>query len=201
MHKHPMLLAFPVCLLALIVGCKDTKRSVAADIVLDFRSVDGSVQTGTIYVGKDRLRVDWGVFADVFDLNKRRGWRIIPQTKTYSDLFNKDLSTFAPEMTNGSLCPHATVPSRCKLSGVEQTDGRTVKRWALWDPRGYYVYYWTDEKLGITVRCKIGRATYEVKNLRDMIVPHEMFELPAGYKWEARPELRDRGEGVFKASL
>ncbi|MGA2991646.1 MAG: hypothetical protein ABSD88_14315 [Candidatus Korobacteraceae bacterium] len=156
--------------------------------------------TGTIYVGKDRLRLDWGVIADVFDLNKRRGWRIAPRTKTYNDLFNKDLSTFAPEMTNGSLCPNATVPSKCKLLGAEQRDGRTVQKWDLWDPRGYHVYYWTDEKLGITIRYELGTITYEVKNLRDMVVPDSIFELPAGYNWMERPELLDR-EGIFKASL
>lgn len=56
-------------------------------------------------------------------------------------------------MKNGSLCP-AQVPSACKLVGHEELDGRMANKWDVWNPHGFHVYFWTDEKLGITLRSE-----------------------------------------------
>jgi hypothetical protein len=47
------------------------------------------------------------------------------------DLIDKDLSTFAPQITNGSLCSYAQVPSMCKLVGREEVNGRIANKWDL----------------------------------------------------------------------
>jgi hypothetical protein len=57
-------------------------------------------------------------------------------------------------MKNGSLCPHAQVPSACKLVGHQELDGRMANKWDVRNPHGFHVYFWTDEKLGITLRSK-----------------------------------------------
>ena len=102
--------------------------------------------------------------------------------KVYQELGNKDLSTYAPLMTNGSLCPNTEAPSACKLLGKEEINGRMARKWDVWNPKGFHVYYWTDDTLEITLRCSIGETRYEVKNLRQADVWDALFEVPAGYR-------------------
>jgi hypothetical protein len=62
------------------------------------------------------------------------------------------------------------------------------------NPKGFHVYFWTDEKLQIALRCDIGEPVYNVTNLRKEIVDKKMFELPSGYKRAERvwkPLIRD----------
>jgi len=179
-----MLLLFS--LVVLLTGCNrnavHASDSFTADVTMDARAATGNRLIGKLYLSNGRLRIDWGAFADIFDLRKRTGWRIFDSSKTYMDLADKDLSTYAPEMTNGSLCPHTQVPSACKLVGKEGINGRVANKWDVWNPRGFHVYYWTDDKLAITLRCEIGETTYEAKNLRNNPFTDSMFELPAGYE-------------------
>ena len=144
--------------------------------------------SGKLYLRGKHLRVDWGKIADVFDVRQRKGLRIIPSADAYQELGDKDLSTYAPQMTNGSLCPHAEVPSACKLLGTEVIDGRIAKKWDVYNPKGFHVYYWTDQQLEITLRMNFAdHTTYDVKNLRASPVVGSMFELPAGYQKMERP--------------
>lgn len=159
-----------------------------ADIAMDPAFPGAPRLTGKLFLRDGRLRADWGNIADVFDLRQRKGWRILlPAAKAYMELGTKDLSTYAPEMMNGSLCPRAEVPSACKLVGEEKIDGRKVKKWDIWNPRGFHVYFWTDAILDITLRSEIGGAKYEVKNLRESPVSDALFELPAGSVRVERP--------------
>ena len=176
-------------LVSLVMGChRKAADAFTADIVMDAHVPGAPRLTGKLYLGDGHLRADWGNVADVFDLRQRKGWRILlPAAKTYMDLGSKDLSTYAPEMTNGSPCPHAEVPSACKMVGKEKIDGRMANKWDLWNPRGFHVYFWTDEALEVTLRSEIGDAIYEVKNLRGSPVSHAMFELPAGCERLERP--------------
>jgi len=119
----------------------------------------------------------------VFDVQQRKGWRIFAASHAYQELGSKDLSTYAPEMENGSPCSHAQVPSGCKLVGKEVIEGRTAKKWDVYNPNGFHVCFWTDDALEITLRMAIGdAANYEVRNLSATSVPDSMFELPAGYE-------------------
>ncbi len=177
---HPSMrkIIFLSVLLLMLTACN---HPFTADVAMDSHLPDVSKVDGRLYLSNGHLRIDWGPFTDVFDLNKRTGWRVLPGTKTYFELGDKDLSTYVPEMTSGSLCPHAQVPSACKLVGHEELDGRKVTKWDVWNPHGFHVYFWTDEKLGLTLRAEIGDATYVVKNLREGTVAGTIFELPAGY--------------------
>lgn len=124
-----------------------------------------------------------GAMADVFDLKTRRGWRIFPGDKVYQELGSKDLSTYAPEMENGSPCPHAEVPSSCKLLGNELVQGRAAKKWDLSNSRRSHVYFWTDATQGVTLRMEIAdAATYEVTNVKVASVPGSLFGVPAGFQ-------------------
>jgi hypothetical protein len=138
---------FLPALLLILTACN---HPFTADVSMDANIPGASGLTGKLYLSNSHLRIEWGLFTDVFDLNKRTGWRIITESKTYWDLAGKDLSTYPPEMTNGSLCPHAQVPSACKLLGQEELEGRMANKWDVWNPKGFHVYYWTDKKLGIT---------------------------------------------------
>lgn len=190
-HVRNSLALFLVLLL--LAGCNRNQihagDSVTADVTTDASAAIGSKLSGKLYLSNGRLRIDWGGFAEVFDLTKRTGWRVLASFRTYQDLVDKDLSTYAPEMTNGSLCPYSQVPSACKLIGKEEVNGRVANKWDLWNPRGFHVYFWTDDKLPITIRCDIGETRYEVKNLRKATLSNALFELPAGYQRVDRPHV------------
>lgn len=172
-----------------VLGCHRQKtRSFTADISTASTVPGMPGLSGKLHMSGNHLRADWGQFADVFDIQQRTGWRVIPAAHGYQELGTKDLSTYAPEMTNGSPCPNAQVPSACKLVGSEVMDGRTARKWDVYSPNRYHVYFWTDAALNITLRMAIGdAASYEVKNLRHDSVPDSMFELPAGYQKLDRP--------------
>ena len=161
--------------------------SFTGDVIMDSHIPGAPTLSGKIYLANEHLRLDWGVFADVINLSTRRGWRLVDETKIYANLRDKDLSTYAPEMTNGSICPHSNDPSMCKLVGQEEIGGRIANKWDIWNPKGFHVYYWTDQKLGITLRCKIDNALYEVSHLHENSVDDGLFTLPPGYTERSIP--------------
>lgn len=173
-------------LLILALACNrtgsGTKGSFTADIMMDGGFPGSPRLTGKLYLSDRHLRVDWGDIADVFDLTQRKGWRIIPAMHVYQDLADKDLSTYAPEMTNGSICPHTNLPSDCKRMGKEEMNGRMTNKWDVLNPHNFHVYFWTDDKLEIALRCDIGNPVYNVSNLREAAVDKSVFELPSDYK-------------------
>jgi hypothetical protein len=118
-------------LLVTVVGCsrRNTSSAFTADISTASAVPGMPALSGKLYVSGKHLRADWGQFADVFDMQQRKGWRIVTAAHSYQELGGKDLSTYAPEMTNGSPCPHAQVPSACKLVGSEAMEGRPAKKW------------------------------------------------------------------------
>jgi hypothetical protein len=176
----PVLLLFATC------GCNrkpvNPGDTFTADVTIDGRSIGSSELHGHLFLSKDHLLVDWGLFKEAFDLKKRTGWRAFASTKVYQELPEKGLSTYAPLMSNGSLCPNVQVPSACKLVGKEELDGRVADKWDVWNPKGFHVYYWTDERLAITLRCEIGKTIYEVTHLREGTVSEALFDIPAGYQ-------------------
>ena len=185
-----MLFALLAILFATVVGChrRNTPPSFTADVSTASIVPGMPALSGKLYLHGKRLRVDWGQFADVFDVQQRKGFRTFPSAHAYQELGSKELSTYAPEMANASLCPHAQVPSACNLVGSEVIDGRKAKKWDVYNPKGFHVYFWTDDALEITLRMAFGDATdYEVKDLRERDVPDWMFELPSGYEKLDRP--------------
>jgi hypothetical protein len=171
--------------LALCVGTRACQRRNGFTADISTSSTIGGVPalSGKLYLRGTHLRLDWGQFTDVFDIQQRKGWRIIRDAHAYQELASKDLSTFAPEMTNGSPCPHAQVPSACKFVGKENIDGRTADKWDVYNPNGFHVFFWTDDALKITLRMAIGdAASYEARNLTATSVSDSLFALPAGYE-------------------
>jgi hypothetical protein len=177
-------------LFVVAIACNRTgvegSHAFAADAVMQGGFPGAPRLTGRLYLNDRHVRIDWEPFVDVFDLTQRIGWRIDPGTQSYAELVDKDLSTYAPEMTNGSVCPHANVPSACKFVRKEEMNGRTANKWDLLNPHGFHVYFWTDDKLEVTLRCDIGNTVYNVTNLRKAAVDKTVFEIPSGYKRVAR---------------
>jgi hypothetical protein len=188
LRMKPRAVAFSliVLLISQIAACRSKPASYVANVTMN--EVAGQpLLSGKLYLSNGRIRIDWGVMADVFDLKQRTGWRILEGSNAYQELGSKDLSTYVPEMTNGSLCPHSQAPPQCKLVGTEIVDGRPAKKWELYNPKGFHVYFWTDEQLDITVRMMIGESGYKVVNLHKESVPESLFQLPSGYTKVDRP--------------
>ncbi len=182
--RTQILIAVSVILLTFLLNACRAKNSAAQPFTADI-AVSSTVVpeiSGKLYVSGNRMRLDWGTMADVFDLKTRQGWRTFRGMNVYMVLESRNLSTFAPEMEGGSICPHATYPSSCKLVGSEVVEGRAARKWDLYDPvQGFHVYFWTDEAQGVTLRMAIGdAATYKVSNVQIRAVPDSMFEFPAG---------------------
>jgi hypothetical protein len=178
------LVAVSVIVFASLLNACRAQNSAAKPFTADI-SVSSTVMlgmSGRLYVSGNHIRLDWGNMADVFDLKTRQGWRSFADSKVYMVLGSRKLSTYAPEMVNGSMCPHATYPSSCKLVGRELVEGRAARKWDLYDPvKGVHVYYWIDEAQTVTLRMEIGdAATYKVSNVQIGTVPNSMFELPKG---------------------
>lgn len=93
MRKNVIWLLFLVPALACNRTGADSKGSFTADAVMDGDFPGSPRLTGKVYLLERHVRIDWGPFADVFDLTLRKGWRIQPGTHTYVDLADKDLST------------------------------------------------------------------------------------------------------------
>jgi hypothetical protein len=185
MRASSVLAVSVTTLILLLNGCR-AQSNAASPFTADFITSSTVLPThsGKLYVSGNRLRADWGDMSDIFDLKTRKGWRIFQSSKVYMELGTKDLSTYAPEMENGSVCPHAEVPSSCKLIGSEVVENRAAKKWDLYNPnKGFHVYFWTDEAQEVTLRMEIGdTATYQVKNVHNGSVPDGMFELPTGFQ-------------------
>lgn len=170
------------------VGCRPRIETYMAEVTMAPALEGEPPLTGRLYSTRGHLRIDWGLFADVFDLKERKGWRIMGDSRTYYELGSKDLSSFAPQMTDGSLCPHTQVPSHCKLLGTEVVEGRVAKKWDVPNPQGLHVYYWTDEELGITLRMDMGdTVAYRVSNFQSSVVPDSIFRVPPGYEQVKNP--------------
>ena len=140
---------------------------------------------GTLYMSKGRLRVELGPMVDVYIVEEKKGWRMFPELKQYSDIGQKQVSTYLPPMTDGSPCPASEHPSACKMVGKENVNGRSATKWKLINQHGehiYLFYLWTDDQLGIAIRWHIENVTYDATGIREGTVPDSMFELPAGIR-------------------
>jgi hypothetical protein len=104
---------------------------------------------------------------------------MFPQLKQY--LGEKQVSTYLPQMTNGSPCPASVHPSECRMLGKENVDGRKATKWELVNQHGVHIYLWTDDQLEVAVRWHIENVTYDLTGIHEGSVPDSMFELPHGY--------------------
>ena len=84
-----------------------------ADVTTDASVAIGSKLSGKLYLSNGRLRVDWGEFADVFDLTKRTGWRVIASSK----MFETSLTRTCPRMHHVYFWTDDTLPItvRCDI--------------------------------------------------------------------------------------
>jgi hypothetical protein len=48
---------------------------------------------GKLYMSKERLRVDLGSTVDVYIVEQKKGWRMVPELKQYFDIGEKQVST------------------------------------------------------------------------------------------------------------
>jgi hypothetical protein len=142
--------------------------------------IAGTVK-GKLYLSKRRLRVDLGPMSYVFDANQEKGWRTLQDSKQYTNIGWKDISTYMPPMANGSPCSRAEQPSACKMVGKETMNGRPTTKWEFWNQRGDRFYLDTDDEAEIAVRWQVQNVTYEATDIRAATVPESLFELPSGY--------------------
>jgi hypothetical protein len=119
--------------------------------------------------------------AVVYIISQKKGWQMFPQLKQYLDIGEKQVSTYLPEMTNGSPCRASAAPSECKMVGKENINGRKATKWELVNQHGVHIYLWTDDQLKIAVRWHIENVTYDLTGIHEGSVPDSMFELPRGY--------------------
>ena len=171
--------------LIVIVTTACTKRSSVqgSGFAANVRIVTPSAGTvnGKLYLSKRRLRVDLGPISEVFDANQGKGWRTLEDSKQYTNIGWKDVSTYMPPMTNGSPCSRAEQPSACRMVGKETIHGRPTTKWEFSNHDGKHFYLETDDEAEIAVRWQVQNVTYEATDLRAAVVPESLFELPSDY--------------------
>lgn len=132
-----------------------------------------------------RLRIDLGPMTDIYIVAQKKGWRLFAAEKQYSNIGEKQVSTYLPSMSNGSPCPNSRIPSSCKMLAKENVDGRPATKWEAMNQHKEGVLLWTDDKLELALRLEIENVTYELQNIREAHLPDSMFELPADYTHNA----------------
>jgi len=123
--------------------------------------------------------------SDIYSVEQKKGWRVFTSLKQYSNIGEKQVSTYLPHMTNGSPCPNAELPSACEMVGKENVDERAATKWELTNQHGEHVYLWTDDRFEIAVRWQIENVTYELKHIHESGMPDSMLEVPAGHTHSA----------------
>jgi hypothetical protein len=143
-------------------------------------------EEGKFYLSNGRLRIESGSVAIVYIADRKSGWRMLPESKSYMNIGESQVNTYLPQMTNGSPCVTAEQPSKCKMMGREKIQEREATKWELVTQDGKCTaHLWTDDELQVALRWEIsnsmGTATYELKNIHNTDVTDDMFQLPSGY--------------------
>lgn len=177
-------IVFFFLLAAIASGCRskptDSQNGVTANV--EILNAPGGTMSGKLYLRNGHMRVDFGSMADVYDIGEKKGWRIFPDSKRYTKIGAKDVSTYAPEMTDGSPCAHAIQPAACKKIGSELIQGRPTTKWGALNQHGAQIYLWTDNQLGIAVRWQIESVSYQATGIRKSTdLSAALFQLPPGY--------------------
>ena len=154
-------------------GCNKKSADRVSDFVANVRVVTPFAGTmdGKLYLRNRHLRVDLGSMSDVYDGNQEKGWRILRDSKQYMNIDWKDVSTYMPEMTNGSPCSRSEQPSACKMVSKESINNRPATKWELLNQHDERVYLWTDDEAEIPVRWQIENVTYEATDIHAAAVP------------------------------
>lgn len=174
-------------IVALLLLASCTRKSAtsesqfSADIRILTPFTQPSTQNGKLYISNGRLRVDLGSMVIVYRAASKTGWEMFPRLKQYLNIGEKQVSTFLPTMTNGSPCPSAQNPSRCKFVSKDSIEGRTASKWELINQHGERVYLWTDDALKVAVKWQIENVTYQVTGIHEGEVSDDLFDLPDGY--------------------
>ena len=174
-------------LLSLIVivttACNKRFSLQGSGFTANVRIVTPSTGTvnGKLYLSKRRWRVDLGPISEVFDANQGKGWRTLEDSKQYTNIGWKDVSTYMPPVANGSPCSRAEPPSACKLVGKATSNGRATTKWEFWNQQGEHFYLETDDEAEIAVRWQVQNVTYEATDVRAAVVAESLFELPSDY--------------------
>ena len=182
MRKVVLLLVLPALLLSGNKKSVNPPSEFSADIqMITPFATERPTRDGKLYMSNGRLRVDLGSMVDVYIVEQKKGWRMFPELKQYFDIGEKQVSTYLPQMTDGSPCPASERPSECRMVGKENVGGRSATKWELVNQHGVHVYLWTDDKLEVAVRWHIENVTYDLTGIHEGPVPDNMFELPPGY--------------------
>lgn len=184
-------------LLALLAGPGPAlAQQFSADLVADLNRPGGSVAQ-KIFVSNGRVRIESpGAGAIIVDGSAHTSYMLMPEQKMFVDERRGAAlaAVFAPADPENP-CPEWQKLAHgaqgggpgwsCYRVGTDTVNGRdTVKFQAEADDHSNKGYVWIDRRLKFIVKTETadGKASMELKNIREGAQPPDLFTVPADYK-------------------
>lgn len=172
--------------LLLVPGSFAWAFDFSADVV---SAAQGQSFKGKIYVSNDKVRMDAAGSSTITRMDKQVAWVLMPAQNMYMEQpLNLESVAATAEKAPGEL-------SRT-LVGSDTVDGKAVKK--------YLIRYktmqgestmlqWIDPAINIPVKtaAEDGSWSMEYRNISVGAQPDSVFEVPAGYKKFAMPDVKE----------
>lgn len=158
----------------------------SADVVT---TAGGQRMAGKIYVANDKVRMDIAGASTIARMDKQVSWVLMPQQSLYME------QPIDPERVAGATEKMPGEVERVAL-GPDTLDGRAVSKYrvtyASREGRATMIQ-WVDNDTSIPIKsaAENGSWTMEYRNLQTGAQDPSIFEIPAGYKKFAMPNMND----------
>ena len=141
---------------------------------------------GKIYVKGEMVRVEEALEEGETQItitrpDKKLTWEITPEEKMYME---------RPYLSEDKMFEEWTGEKEktSKFLADETIDGLPAKKFESVED-GDKVYYWVSAKYPFPLKREDDEAVLQYKNIKEDPIPDSMFEIPAGYKKMAMPEI------------
>ncbi len=158
----------------------------------DFVMIEGgeTMVTGRYYASPDGLRLEGVQEGEswIMIVNFEQGvvLNVMEEEKIYlaTPFIFEDTEVTTEDVFGGfafgNPCPGEGTESR--LLDRETLHGRAVEKWECRLPDGDEVTVWYDGRLQGGIRVSDGDGVFELNNIEEVQIPHDLFEPPPGYQ-------------------
>lgn len=167
---------------------KKPEVSFKADFVMAEKGE--TMVTGKYYASPDGLRLEGVQEGEswIMIVNFEQGvvFNVMEEEKIYLEtpFIFEDTEVTTEDVFGGFAfgdpCPGEGTESR--LLDRETLHGRSVEKWQCRLPDGEEVTVWYDGKLQVGIRVSDDSGSFELNNIDEIQLPHDLFQPPAGYQ-------------------
>lgn len=165
-----------VCVCAVLTVSGARAQEFSAAIV---STTDGAAMDGTVYVSKDKIRMEMPPAVTIIRLDKKLAWMLLDEQKMYMEM---------PVDARSLVSSVEKVPEEISrtLLGTETVDGRETEKYEVTyrdQEKNDTVYIWLSKELHFPLKSssRDGSWIVEYSNVHEGPQPQEMFDVPGGY--------------------